>query len=99
MAEYSLVKDPNGGVIGVWLSNPTFAHNSTFLRALCIENKLSKGVYAAVYSGNYRVESNTSDNRGGCFVIWGAIPPSQSASLKDDQARRNKTKRWWHFWK
>ena len=94
MADYSLVEDESGDITGVWLRTPVLARDKNFLKALCIKENLSDGVYAAVYSGSYRVEPNTSDDRGGCFVIWGTTPPGEAPTFKAELARRKKVKRW-----
>lgn len=99
MADYSLVKDQSGDIIGVWLRNPALARDRNFLKALCTEKNLSDGVYAAVYSGSYCIDPNTSDDRGGCFVIWGSTPPGEPPTFEAELARRKKIKRWWQFWK
>ena len=84
MADYSLVEYQSGEIIGVYLRNPALAQNRNLLKALCIEEKLSDGVYAAVYSGSYRIEPNTSDDRGGCFVIWGGAHIWGRAGTKEE---------------
>ena len=53
MADYSLVKDQNGDTIGVYLRNTDHAPDKNILKVLCIEQNLSDGVYAAVYSGSH----------------------------------------------
>jgi hypothetical protein len=74
VADYRLVKEQNGNIKGVWFRDPTKANNGAMLFMLLIKEGLSKDVQFAVSMGYYRIEPNTLDNTGGCFIIWDEFP-------------------------
>jgi hypothetical protein len=66
MADYSFVKDNQGNVQGLWLREPTLAHDQNNLLALLLQN----GHPVDLLARGYRIEPNTMDDAGGCFVIF-----------------------------
>ena len=114
MGDYSFVKDNSGNVYGIWLREPKVAQNHGLLLALLQKHDhLNESITAAVLTGSYRVVTNTFDDQGGCFVMFGSelapgedqefsrVPPSPrvpSASLSSSTAALP-TKKWWQFWK
>lgn len=81
-ADYSFVRDGKGNVVGMWLRDPELAQDSFTLMALLSKHQqLSGGLLNAVTTQQYRVVSNTFDDAGGCFLMFGTSPaPGEQAS-------------------
>jgi len=93
MADYSMVRDQSGSVCGLWLRSPEEAQNRELLTMLLIKHNLPRELSATVLSGDYRVVSNTFDNAGGCFVMFGkGLAPGEKTMHVPG-------KKWWQFWK
>jgi hypothetical protein len=75
LADYSFVRDEKGEVSGVWLRDEAQAQNQELLLALLLKH----GVPPTGMLGGFRVVSNTYDDSGGCFVMFGQAPaPGES---------------------
>jgi hypothetical protein len=78
MATFSFVKDEDGTIQGVWVSNPADAQDVPYVTTLLIRGGLAPETIA----GRFRVVPNNEDNRGGCFVMLephrapGEAPPT-----------------------
>jgi len=68
MADYSFVKDDEGGVHGIWLRDPSQANDQSLLLALLTQHGHSPMCIAR----GTRVVPNRYDNSGGCFVMFGS---------------------------
>ena len=67
--DYAFVRDQTGEVLGVWLRIPK---EREWLEMLCIKHSLSMDIFTIIMLGDYRVVSNTFDQKGGCFVMFGS---------------------------
>ncbi|NIR04320.1 MAG: hypothetical protein GTN82_02720 [Candidatus Aminicenantes bacterium] len=74
LASYSLVKDQDGGICGIWLRDPAQAQDRNLLLMLLIKHGARDNLGASVLAGDLRVVSNTYDDQGGCFVMFGSAP-------------------------
>jgi hypothetical protein len=74
LASYSLVKDQDGGVCGIWLRDSAQAQDRDMLTMLLIKHGASDNLEASVLAGDFRVVPNTYDDQGGCFVMFGSAP-------------------------
>lgn len=107
MADYSMVREKSGKVLGLWLRNPEDAQNRDLLSMLLIKHNLPNDLCAVVLEGGYRVVPNTFDDAGGCFVMFESEPApgeTPAASKKIAPPPSEKTapapgKKWWQFWK
>jgi pyruvate/2-oxoglutarate dehydrogenase complex dihydrolipoamide acyltransferase (E2) component len=84
MADYSLVKDPQGNLRGVWVRDPAAAQDREKLATLLTKHNESP---EAVVGGKYRVVPNTFNSNGGCFVMFGtSLAPGEKAPRPAQQA-------------
>ena len=74
MADYSMVKDQNDNVCGLWIRNEAEARDSKMLCMLLAKHGLAKSLLTAALSGDYRVVPNKVDSNGGSFVMFGSAP-------------------------
>lgn len=65
MADYSLVRDANDEVCGLWLRDTAQANDQFLICALLMQEGVSP-------PDTYRVVANTYDGAGGCFVMFGS---------------------------
>lgn len=92
--DFSLVKDQNYAIRGIWLRNPDEAHDVYFLTMLATRMTLEHGArfpreyVAAVLAKQYRVVPNTENEAGGCFVMFGGAPaPGEQGKARDRGGR------------
>jgi hypothetical protein len=93
MADYSLVRDGNGQVCGLWLREEINAQDQNKLAALLALNGAGH-----LMEKSYRTVPNKADSNGGCFVVFGdAKAPGEQAVGHFSPATKSK-KPWWKFW-
>jgi hypothetical protein len=85
MPDFSLVKDKAQNMCGLWVSNPADARDRVYLCTLLLRSGAADNLSQAVMTGEYRVEPNTVDGKGGCFVMFG-------------MGSSEKKKSWWKRW-
>jgi hypothetical protein len=84
LSRFSGVVDSNGKLIGIWLSNPNDRVFQDFglFDALIVRLLTEKypeqmdqlrHILFQIHSGDNRIEPNTEDDRGGCFVMFGKV--------------------------
>lgn len=61
------IKDENGNVLGIWLRDPNDVKKSGVVEPLLMffPNLLDRYI-----NKKYRIEPNTLDSSGGCFVLF-----------------------------
>ena len=94
--DYSLIKDEKGEINGFWLKDPNFwlfdsderdkKKRLTRLRTLVVKHGLSEDVFNKIIDRKYRIISNTDNNSGGIYLMFGgALAPGEK-------------KAWWKIW-
>jgi hypothetical protein len=101
MGDYSFVRTSDGHVCGILIKNPndmlsdadaTGAMKYLKLQTLAIKHQLPEEVFSAILNGNFRLVSNTVDNNGGKFLMFGSYPAPGEKSVS------NQEKPWYKFW-
>lgn len=78
MGDYSLVRNRNGNVEGFWLKDPENwiddAHKGTKrynkLVFLAMKESIPEEIHLKIMSGDFQMYSNTTDDKGGVFVMF-----------------------------
>jgi general secretion pathway protein A len=85
-AEDSLLRDSNGRVRGLWISDSAEARDRRSIIALLARHGLPT---AKLLRHGYRVVPNKHDNAGGSFVMFGSstAPGEAVAAIQDDATR------------
>jgi hypothetical protein len=87
MADFSEVKDKDGKVCGLWISDPKDANDPVYLAVLMMRLGVPQDACARVMAGGGRVVANTVDNKGGCFVMFDSAPPADSPNADCSNCR------------
>jgi hypothetical protein len=89
---YSMVKGTNGQVCGLWLGDSEIVQKKTkILGALLAKHNLLGELGSSVLTGDYRIVTNTFDNAGGCFVMFGSM------EAPGEPLTPTPRKQWWQF--
>ena len=88
-AEDSLLRDSNGRVRGLWISDSADARDRRSIIALLARHGLPT---AKLLRHGYRVVPNKHDNAGGSFVMFGSstAPGEAVAAIQDDATRAHR---------
>ena len=65
MNSYSVVKNENGAVVGLWFEDPQKAELPGFVETLLVKHGVSH-----LIGTHRRIVPNKIDNKGGCFVMF-----------------------------
>jgi len=93
MGDYSMVKDGNGRICGIWVRDAKMANKHDLLAAIMIKH--GELPAARLCSGECTIKPNEVNNEGGCFVMFDSVLDATGVS---PPKRRAAKRSWWKRW-